>query len=204
DFENKRSGWTEPYLDLVGAGMMVTVSYPVFQGELLLGVMSRDVTLEQATQSVLADLGINGYIALLVNAQGLAIDSSDPALAAEIADINTKAKAAVLYYRTADGLVNLKRQDAVASQSTRINEIVETALANANGGVSVHTIQARNVSVGQVPTTGWYLLMIGPKSSQTPGSANCYQQFHEPQDCSFSQGNRFWGVKGVDSREIGL
>ncbi|MEM6583078.1 MAG: hypothetical protein AAF699_17500 [Pseudomonadota bacterium] len=164
DFENKRSGWTEPYLDLVGAGMMVTVSYPVFQGELLLGVMSRDVTLEQATKSVLADLGINGYIALLVNAQGLAIDSSDPALAAEIADINSMAKAAVLYYRTADGLADLKQQDAVASQSTSINDIVETALANANGGVSVHTIQARKVSVGQVPTTGWYLLMIGPKS----------------------------------------
>ncbi|MEM8564775.1 MAG: hypothetical protein AAGF57_21210, partial [Pseudomonadota bacterium] len=163
DFKNKRSGWTEPYLDLVGAGMMVTVSYPVFQDAQLLGVMSRDVTLEQATQSVLADLGINGYVALLVNAEGLAIDASDPALAKEIVDINTTAKAAVLYYRTADSLADLKQQNAVASQSTSINQIVEAALANFDGDLTVQTIQSRTVSVGQIPITGWYLLMIGPK-----------------------------------------
>ena len=29
DFESRAVGWTPPYLDLVGAGMMITASYPV-------------------------------------------------------------------------------------------------------------------------------------------------------------------------------
>jgi hypothetical protein len=41
--ENGRVGWTGPYLDLVGAGMKLTASYPIQDCDRLLGVASRDI-----------------------------------------------------------------------------------------------------------------------------------------------------------------
>ncbi len=49
-------GWTAPYLDLLGARMMITASYPIHASERLLAVASRDITLAQLSPSVLARL----------------------------------------------------------------------------------------------------------------------------------------------------
>ena len=56
DFGSRAVGWTTPYLDLVGAGMMITASYPVYDSESLLGVMSHDITLKELASSVLLHL----------------------------------------------------------------------------------------------------------------------------------------------------
>jgi hypothetical protein len=53
DGARRAVGWTAPYLDLVGAGMMVTASFPIYRGDTLLGVMSRDITLQELADSVL-------------------------------------------------------------------------------------------------------------------------------------------------------
>jgi hypothetical protein len=81
--------------------MMMTASYPVYEDDRLLGVVSHDITLKQLTKSVLSRLARDGSSVLLIAADGLAIDASDPKLAAEIDQVNTKAGAAVLHYRTA-------------------------------------------------------------------------------------------------------
>jgi hypothetical protein len=38
DFKRRAVGWTLPYLDLVGAGLMITASYPIYAEDKLLGV----------------------------------------------------------------------------------------------------------------------------------------------------------------------
>jgi hypothetical protein len=56
NFDQRAVGWTPPYLDLVGAGMMINASYPIYAGDRLLGVSSRDVTLKELARSVLSHL----------------------------------------------------------------------------------------------------------------------------------------------------
>ena len=88
--------------------MMITASYPVYSSDSLQGVMSRDITLKELAETVLAPLhGIPGGTALLVDDHGLAIGASDPDLVAEIDRVNTEAGGAVLYFRTAEGMKTL-------------------------------------------------------------------------------------------------
>ncbi|MEW5734877.1 MAG: cache domain-containing protein, partial [Thermodesulfobacteriota bacterium] len=102
DYANRTFGWTEPYLDLVGAGMMVTVSWPIFLDNELLGVASRDITLNQLAARTLAPVGGSkaGLTAFIVNRNGMVIANSDPAAMKEVNEANEQAKAAVLHYRT--------------------------------------------------------------------------------------------------------
>lgn len=163
NFEQKRVGWTKPYLDLVGAGLMVTASYPVYEGDRLLGVASRDITLKQLTRSVLSRLGRDGSIALLVDDKGLAIDASDMELADEIDRVNTEAQAAVLYYRGAEDLKGVRDDQAVASTNGRINALVEASVAAAGaGGTAPVQVDGRRALAAQVENTGWLLILVRP------------------------------------------
>ncbi|MEJ2085226.1 MAG: hypothetical protein P8Y44_06040 [Acidobacteriota bacterium] len=100
DFQHRSTGWTPPYLDLVGAGMMVTASTPAFEGDTLLGVCSHDITLAQISESVLKLLTRDvGGTAWLVDASGLVIGVSDADLEAELERVNKGAGKAVLHYR---------------------------------------------------------------------------------------------------------
>jgi hypothetical protein len=170
DFRKHAVGWTSPYLDLVGAGMMVTASYPIYDGDSLLGVVSRDITLKQLAKSVLRHLtGANDRVALIVDGDGLAIDASDPALAAEIDQINARAGAAVLYYRSADSMERITTKGAVASSSTAMNTLVEQVLAKASDGNTVRLdLDGRRVLAAPIERTGWLLVLIRPDSGFTP------------------------------------
>jgi hypothetical protein len=164
DFTQHDVGWTPPYLDLVGAGMMITASYPIYEGDSLLGVVSRDITLKQLAKSVLGHLtSADSSIALIVDSDGLAIDASDPALAAEIDRVNTKAGAAVLYYRSADGMATITTKDAIASSSAETNALVELVLANSDGNNTLPLdLDGRRVLVAPIKRTAWLLVLIQP------------------------------------------
>ena len=164
DFAHHAVGWTSPYLDLVGAGMMITASYPVYEGDSLLGVVSRDITLKQLAKSVLRHLtSANGSVALIVDSDGLAIDATDPALAAEIDRVNARAGAAVLYYRSADGMETITTKDAIASSSTETNALVEQVLAKSGGGNTLRLdLGGRRVLVAPIERTAWLLVLIRP------------------------------------------
>jgi hypothetical protein len=164
DFEQRRVGWTPPYLDLVGAGMMVTASYPVLRGDEQLGVMSRDITLSQLAASTLDHLAdLKDSTALIVTADGLAIAASDPALAAEIDSVNTKAKAAVLHLRTTQGLQQLQIEDAVASTNADINTVVEHILSASHEAPN-SPVRARNgkriALAAPIEETGWLVVLV--------------------------------------------
>jgi len=169
DFAHHAVGWTPPYLDLVGAGMMITVSYQVYEGDSLLGVVSRDITLRQFAKSVLRRLAsADGSVALIVDSDGLAIDATDPALAAEIDRVKAKAGAAVLYYRSADGMETIMTKGAIASSSAETNALVEQVLANSDGDNTLRLdLGGRHVLVAPIESTAWLLVLIRPEFGLT-------------------------------------
>jgi hypothetical protein len=164
DFAHHAVGWTPPYLDLVGAGMMITASYPVYEGDSLLGVVSRDITLRQLAKSVLRHLiSVDGSVALIVDGDGLAIDASDPALAAEIDQVNARAGAAVLYYRSAAGMETITTKGAVTSSSAATNALVEQVLAKSGGGNTLRlNVGGQRVLAAPSERTAWLLVLIQP------------------------------------------
>ena len=165
DFKRRAVGWTAPYLDLVGAGMMITASYPIYEVDRLLGVVSRDITLKQLSRSVLGHLtGSNGATAFIVDRRGLAIDATDPGLAAEIERVNGEKKAAALFYRSSAGLAKEAGSDAVASRFGWVNEITERVLAKAaqSGAPQLLdvAIHGRKVLAARIESTGWFVVLV--------------------------------------------
>jgi hypothetical protein len=62
----RKSVWTAPYNDFAGAGLMVTNSYPIYDGDTLIGVMSNDFLIKDLQKEVLGfKVGINGFAFLL-------------------------------------------------------------------------------------------------------------------------------------------
>jgi len=168
DFGRRAVGWTEPYLDLVGAGMMITASYPVYAGDRLLGVTSRDITLKQLSRSVLARLARgDSTSAFIIDKRGLAIDASDPGLAAELEHVNTEKKAAVLFYRSSAALAKKFEPDAVISRFHWVNEVAEQVLAKATrSGASAAIdmkIDGRRVLAARIESTGWFVVVVDGK-----------------------------------------
>lgn len=164
DFEGRRVGWTAPYLDLVGAGLMITASYPVYRGDTLIGVSSRDITLQQLSRSVLAHLVENpSTVALLVDRKGLAIEASDPRLVAELETVNRDHRAAVLYYRTAPAHAGLSERNAVGSRYGWANRTTEQVLQAAENRGNDRIIQleaeGRWVLAAPVKSTGWFVIL---------------------------------------------
>jgi hypothetical protein len=168
DFKNRDVGWTLPYLDLVGAGMMITVSYPVYEGSTLLGVVSRDITLKQLSSQVLSHLVVGaGAVAFIVDRSGRVIGVSDPGLSRELERVNFKAAAAVLHYRTKEGLKRLGSKSAKTSASAWINQVTETLLAReakASASAVIRFVQdGREVLAARTARTGWYVVSAVPE-----------------------------------------
>lgn len=171
DFKNKTFGWEEPYVDLAGDGMMITVSYPLYKGENLLGVASRDITVDQLSASLLKNTLIyDDTIAFIVDKSGKAISNSDINLQNEINEINKKDYRAILYYRTEEGLRTLNKEGILNSQFLDINTITEYVLKNyskeeASVNFSFESDKNYEVFAARVPATGWYIISVIPDRS---------------------------------------
>jgi len=174
DIVGRNFGWQRPYLDLAGAGMMVTVSYPVYSKKTLLGVISRDMTLTQLSRRLLKPIaGRSGnLISLIMDKDGLAIAANRRAATEEIERVNTQAGKAVLYYRTSQGLASLGNEKAVFSSHGLYNEAGERALACTKKDPNAE-IWHLNLKEGQtdyeaaaarIPATGWLLITIDTTS----------------------------------------
>lgn len=168
DFQRHTVGWTPPYLDLVGAGLMITASYPVYDDDRLLGVVSHDITLRQLSRKVLTHLTQrNAAVAVVVDNRGLAIDASDPELEAEIEHINNAQKAAVLFYRSPAGLAKVTDRGKSASRFDWINQITERVLDKASSirgpDVLDIDIDERNVLAARIASTGWFVILVEQK-----------------------------------------
>ena len=166
DFAAKACGWQSPYLDLAGDGMMVTVSCPVYDGETLLAVSSRDVTISQLSGRVMADLAaIPGARAFLMNRRGKAIAVSDPKLAAAIDALNAKAEEAVVYFRADRGLAAMGLEKGQDSPDEAVNAAGEAVIERAGTATRWPMAFAQGkdlVLAARLRTTGWYLVLLVP------------------------------------------
>jgi hypothetical protein len=166
DFAGKTCGWESPYLDLAGDGMMVTVSCPVYDGETLLGVASRDVTIRQLSRQVLADLAaVPGMRAFLMNKRGKAIAVSDPETAAAIDAANAKAEDAVVYFRADRGLATMDMEKAEQSPNETLNAVGEAVIHRAETEQKWPMAFAQGkdlVLAARLGTTGWVLVLVVP------------------------------------------
>ena len=169
DFAGKACGWQSPYLDLAGDGMMVTVSCPVYDGETLLAVASRDVTISQLSRRVLADLAaIPGARAILINRRGKAIAASDPGLDAFLNAENAKAGDAVVYFRADRGLAALGLEKGLASPDATLNQAGEEVVARheTDRENPIVFTQGRDaVLATRLAATGWYLVLLVPQKA---------------------------------------
>ncbi|MEZ4598633.1 MAG: hypothetical protein R2940_02455 [Syntrophotaleaceae bacterium] len=167
DFENRTFGWTLPYLDLAGAGMMVTVSYPLYGQGKLLGVVSRDITLTQlANQTLKPVADSNGrLLCLIMDKNGMAIASSQDKGMREINTFNNEAKTAVLYYGKE---ISDKSAEARLSSIDLNNQAGHLALevAKSAPGKNLWNFSLKDgdtqykASATQIKATGWFVIVL--------------------------------------------
>lgn len=169
DFANRAVGWQSPYLDLAGAGMMITASFPIYDGDALLGVSSRDITLEQLSRSVLSRLDLfEGGASLIMDKNGKLVAARGGGLDEELKTVNHAAGDAILHVRTAEGLAGLGKDKARASSQGAINQAAEGVLAEAAAGRlktghPVHfDLGGRRIVAARIPATGWYVVLVAP------------------------------------------
>lgn len=163
DFAGRKVGWSQPYLDLAGAGMMVTASYPIYSNNKLLGVASRDITLEQLANSVLNHLTHGGVQnAFIVSSEGRAIDASDPKMKKEITKVNSKKGAAKLYYRTKNELP----ENGINSEYKWVNDLTDEVISRTNltngNGFDQFNVANRQVLTAEIQSTGWTIVLVLP------------------------------------------
>ena len=78
------------------------------------------------------------------------------------------AGAAVLYYRSGDGMETITSRDAVASSSAETNALVEQVLARSGGGGTLRfELGGRRVLAAPIERTAWLLVLIRPDSGLT-------------------------------------
>ena len=171
DFKNRTFGWTASYLDLAGAGMMVTVAYPIYDKEKLLGVISRDITLGQLTRQQLKPVAESRSIfCLIADKNGRAIANSTAAGGDEIKEVNRKAGSPILYYRTREGMLSLDRGTVRASskESCLATEGILGVISKRKKAKTWnYNFQVQNqhyrVSASRMSTTGWLVLTVAIK-----------------------------------------
>ncbi len=170
DFTNRTFGWTPPYLDLAGAGMMVTVSYPIYQKDELLGVISRDITLTQLAKKVLGPvIASNGrFICLVIDKNGMAIANSQAAGMKEINTVNNAAKTAALYYLAEKSLDKATNDKARTSSFDLYNQAGQLTLeaAKSDPQQTIWHFQFADdnrkvkASAAKIKTTGWFVIIL--------------------------------------------
>ena len=166
-FDSRGVGWTEPYLDLAGAGMMVTAGYPVYDGDTLLGVASRDITLKQIASGLDAAAVKRGSVAALMDREGLVVAASGK-YAEEIETTGGSKGKATLHYRLPEALRGREETEAVSSMHDFLNAAGEAAVDKARGlapgeaaAFDLDLKQSRyHINVRKTRTNGWLVLGV--------------------------------------------
>jgi hypothetical protein len=95
---------------------------------------------------------------------------TDPALAAEIDQVNSGAGAAVLHFRTAVGIKRLWVKDAVASEAAEVSLAVERLLRQAERSSDPTVrldVNGRRLLAARIQRTGWLVVLMAPRAPST-------------------------------------
>jgi GAF domain-containing protein len=143
---DRKSVWTAPYGDYAGAGLMVTNSYPIYNGNALIGVMSNDFTINDLQKEVLGfKVGTNGFAFLLDgNGNVIAHKNYAPENTPPGADVNIK----------------------LAEQEPYLGAMVAEMLQNKEGSKTVADAAGEQwvVVYAPVEVTNWHLALMQPRS----------------------------------------
>jgi PAS domain S-box-containing protein len=174
DFARRRPGWVEPYNDLGGEGVMVTVCNPIYAGETLLGVVGHDIYLDHALGDVLTDLsGMKDIRSFVITASGKAVTSTRANDMTELMAVDRRSYLGTLYYRDSSRLAELPAGAAV-SRDALLNRVGERAVAEAlvdAGRNGSHEFQIKDgkrsweAFTSLLPTTHWIIISLVPSES---------------------------------------
>lgn len=159
NFKDKKLGWSAPYMDLVGDGLMVTASYPMYDREQLLGVASIDVTIDNFLRTFENVHRFHLGRFLLISDTGMKIAD----LGSHISETSNKP----IYYRTTKGLFN-DNIDGLLSSDEDMNSTIESLLkhmrvlpSRTNWHFTVNNDgQQHSLNASKLSSTGWVLLNI--------------------------------------------
>ncbi len=163
DFTHRQCGWTHPYLDLAGAGMMVTVSCPALSAGTPIGVTSHDITLAQLSAEVLKSLARDAKdTAYMVDTDGLVVAVSDSELRKEAEKVNRAAGKAIMHYRISSASTSIK----TSSKAAWINKLTErlvNAAARPGAPTTLHIEgEAHSAWATRIHHTGWIVVLALP------------------------------------------
>jgi len=153
-FNPKRlPGWTIPYIDAAGGGLVVTVVSPVYFGDDFKGVVAADIQLSNITEEVLdVKVGQTGY-AFIIDNGGRII--SMPTAGYEMFEIDPKALPADEFFK----------QDVFGHGPEGLQAITRRM---AGGGNGINTIQVNGVdtyiSYSPIPANGYSIALVVPVS----------------------------------------
>ncbi|MCP4113667.1 MAG: diguanylate cyclase [Desulfobacteraceae bacterium] len=166
DFKNKTFGWEEPYNDLGGQGVMVTVSYPFYgkQGNLF-GVTSHDITVGQLFENVVSQLELyDNSIIFIISEKGKAIAANQKRFSGEIEAANKESYKGVLHY----GNTIRKYQDQIKnSEYPILNDLSDNVIRRFQEDHKIIDFIYKGdikyiVVSSRLKNTGWYVVNAVP------------------------------------------
>ena len=175
DFANRAPAWEEPYNDIGGEGVMVTVSNPVYDQDKLLAVFSHDILIGKLITRFLNQPNVTKEVkTIVITKDGKAITASDDEIMNEIVDADKKTYTGTLYYRQFD-VVNALQKNATFSSSELLNsigeEVVQVATNELEKQRNSYTFeklfegQSYLVNAMKIETTGWLIVSFVPSST---------------------------------------
>ncbi|MCL9781752.1 cache domain-containing protein [Vibrio sp. S4M6] len=159
NFKDRKLGWSDPYMDLVGGGLMVTASYPMYSKGHLLGVASVDVTINHLLRTFKDIRSFDLGRFLIVSDKGMKIAD----LGSHIAESINKP----IYYRSAKALFNANL-DGQPSSEPSMNSTIESLLSYVRENPQQRewhfTLskdqQRHTLNAVKLTSTGWILVNI--------------------------------------------
>jgi putative methionine-R-sulfoxide reductase with GAF domain/HAMP domain-containing protein len=142
----RKSAWTAPYIDYAGAGWMVTNSYPIYDEDTLIGVMSNDVLIESLQQQVLGfEVGVDGF--------GFLLDKDGNVIAHRT-------------YVSKDIPESDTESIKLVEQEPYMAEVVADMLENGEGTKTITDADSKQwvVVYAPVSVTDWHLALMQPYS----------------------------------------
>lgn len=175
DFANRAPAWEDPYNDIGGEGIMVTVSNPVYDQDKLLAVFSHDILIEKLITPFLNQPNVTEETqTIVITKTGKAIIVSDDKNMHEIISADKKRYHGTLYYRQSDFVKSLQK-NAMLSSNKLLNAIGEAVVQIVDQDLkklkSSYTFektfedQSYLINATQVGTTGWVVVSFVPRST---------------------------------------
>ena len=154
----RESVWTAPYNDYAGAGLMVTNSVPIYDGDALVAVMSHDFVISALQREVLGfEVGENGY-AFLLDSDGDVIAHKN--------------------YAPEDTALGEELNIKLAEEEAAMAPVVADILSEREGTqIIVDEFGDEWVSVyTRIPTTDWHLGLMQPRREIIEPALNISRQ----------------------------